>query len=58
MNVNVSVRISHDFDVDVPENLLEDGNEDLLDEYLYEYFIDSDWLFDEMTIRTPDGKLL
>lgn len=49
----VRVRIDHEFETDIPEDLLVEGdynNEMALDEFLYEKFIDSDWYFNDLRI--------
>lgn len=58
MRVRASVSIDYDFWVDVPETLLEDGNEDILDEHLYEAFIDRDWVFNELVLWDENGRVI
>lgn len=52
----VSVNISHDFELDIPDDLLEDGNEDALDDYIYSSFEDEP--FDDLLITDLKGKAL
>lgn len=52
----VYVKIRHRFEVDIPDELLEDGREDELDEHLYYHFEDQDWIFDEVEIFDLDGR--
>lgn len=54
----VSVSIDHTFEVDIPDELLQDGWEDALDDYLYSKFEDEDWIFDELSIYTLDGRYI
>lgn len=49
----VRVRIDHEFEVDIPDDLLVEGDyntEMALDEHLYEKFVDSDWYFNDLRI--------
>lgn len=46
----VHVSISHSFEVDIPDDLLEANGSDVLDDFIYEAFEDSDWYFNDMRI--------
>lgn len=48
----VNVSIQHTFEVDIPDELLEDVEDgsDALDDFIYGAFEDSDWYFSDMYI--------
>lgn len=53
---NVYVKISHKFEVDIPDELLLDENSWDLDMYLADKFEDTDWVFDEIVITDGNGN--
>lgn len=51
----VTVRINHTFELDIPDELLDEDGWDL-DYYIYDAFENEDWQFSDMIIREPKPK--
>jgi len=54
----VKIRIDHTFDLDIPDDLMDEDGWDL-DYFVYDAFENEDWEFSDMVIRVrPPGLLL
>lgn len=49
---NITIRIDHYMQLEIPDELLEKGAEEELDAYIYDMFVDDpDWYFSNLDIQ-------